>query len=430
MPVIDLKSGLFDAVETMLDLPQTSLDYQTELDGLSMVSVGDPVVLQMSASLIRISQVLEVWEGGNPVNIPYELRVSGVGIKPVKTLDGLWAAINNGLATGELNQVQILRDGAAVLDLTLDAGGYVLSSGAQSVHLNGQLPLTFTQFYDLGGLLVDLTGIQYLTNVTRNELFTKLGSYGVTGLSVMNGADTMFGFQLLADRASLTLNGVTVALDGTFPGDLGEEVKLLWQMWRQLAKTGMIDVTLLDNFDVTALSVTGPAGQVLASMANPLDGTSPVWRMDGRTMDEVVVGNLWDDRINGAAGAVASAVAGLGGNDWLNGGSSRDMLFGGTGGDRLFGGLGADRLNGGAGRDVLNGGAQADVFVFTAGAGVDTIADFQAGVDRIEIRAANSLADLTFTDIGSGVRIDFRAMQLTVLNIEVDQLRVTDSFVF
>jgi len=136
------------------------------------------------------------------------------------------------------------------------------------------------------------------------------------------------------------------------------------------------------------------------------------------------------ETIRGTTGAVISALAGLGGDDWLYGGSSTDLLYGGTGNDLLDGGLGADRLNGGAGRDVLRGGAQGDVFVFTPGAGTDTIVDFQAGLDRIEIRAASRLSNLTFTDLGDDVRINFGATRMIVENIEIDQLRVADNFIF
>jgi Ca2+-binding RTX toxin-like protein len=432
MPVINLKSGVFDALENAATLPQVELDHQQALDTLSDgFAVGDPVVLQLSASLIRVSQVFEEWTGSGFANTTFEMRISGAGIKPVKTLDALLAAIDNGLATGALNQMQILRAGVAVLELTLDGDGYVLSSGALAVHLDGQLPLTFTQFYDLGGLLNDLANVQSLSAGDRNALFDKLGAYAVTGLSVLDGADVLFGFEVLATSASLTVNGLTISLTGTFPGDLGEEMKLLYQMNKQLEASGTIDVDLLSNFDVTGLTITDARGAVMGQMANPLDGTPVAWRMDGKSVDEVVVGSMDNDRfVSGAPGAVKSAVAGLGGNDWLYGGSSKDMLYGGGGRDQLFGGVGADKLMGGAGRDVLTGGAQADVFVFTAGSGSDVITDFQAGLDQIEIRAANLLSDLTFTDTGRNVRIEYRATVIIVEDIEVDQLRVEDNFIF
>ena len=45
-------------------------------------------------------------------------------------------------------------------------------------------------------------------------------------------------------------------------------------------------------------------------------------------------------------------------------------------------------LSGGAGRDALFGGAGADVFIFGPGSGHDTVADFEAGIDRVRLEDA------------------------------------------
>jgi len=60
-----------------------------------------------------------------------------------------------------------------------------------------------------------------------------------------------------------------------------------------------------------------------------------------------------------------------------------DSLFGGAGDDVLDGGAGADRLEGGGGVDALTGGSGADRFVFVPGDGIDRIADFAPGEDRL-----------------------------------------------
>ncbi len=62
---------------------------------------------------------------------------------------------------------------------------------------------------------------------------------------------------------------------------------------------------------------------------------------------------------------------------WLFGGHGRDLLVSGSGDDHLIGGRGADHLLGGAGRDT---------FVFNdVGGRVDTIEDFQTGIDKLDI---------------------------------------------
>ncbi len=69
-----------------------------------------------------------------------------------------------------------------------------------------------------------------------------------------------------------------------------------------------------------------------------------------------------------------------------------------AGNDTLLGGAGRDRLFGGLGADAPYGGADADVFVYTDvaqsyGSSFDTIFDFDASQDRIDLSAidANSV---------------------------------------
>jgi Ca2+-binding RTX toxin-like protein len=106
------------------------------------------------------------------------------------------------------------------------------------------------------------------------------------------------------------------------------------------------------------------------------------------------------------------------GGDVLRGDAGNDTLRGGGGNDLLAGGAGNDVLEGGTGADTLQGGAGADRFVFgaldaRARAPVydtqgDVVADFQDGVDHIDLSAfahrlpgvaTDVLADTGFTDL-------------------------------
>ncbi len=81
------------------------------------------------------------------------------------------------------------------------------------------------------------------------------------------------------------------------------------------------------------------------------------------------------------------------GNEFANtivGNNGANLLVGGAGADRLEGNGGNDTLDGGADQDVLVGGAGADIFRFSAASDsavgfADTIADFQTGIDRIDL---------------------------------------------
>ncbi len=82
----------------------------------------------------------------------------------------------------------------------------------------------------------------------------------------------------------------------------------------------------------------------------------------------------------------------LGGNEFDNtvfGATGNDVLMGGAGQDKLYGRDGADTLSGGAGNDRLEGDAGADVFLFDSEfqsvVNIDTVADFEIGIDRIHL---------------------------------------------
>ena len=127
-------------------------------------------------------------------------------------------------------------------------------------------------------------------------------------------------------------------------------------------------------------------------------------------------------------------IYGRNGNDYIEGFAGNDTLAGNAGNDALAGGLGNDRLIGGAGNDVLAGGAGLDTFVFAAGFGRDSIADFQAGQDMLEIDDAifATVADLmahTANDGFGNVIITANANDvITVENLtkEILQQHLTD----
>jgi hypothetical protein len=123
-------------------------------------------------------------------------------------------------------------------------------------------------------------------------------------------------------------------------------------------------------------------------------------QLDGGSGDDVLAGGLMNDRLFGRTGN--DQLNGNEGNDKLYGQSGADLLHGDDGDDRLFGQIGADILHGDAGNDYLVGGADNDILlgglgddrlVGEAGAdtfkmdglGHDTILDFQAGEDTIDL---------------------------------------------
>jgi Ca2+-binding RTX toxin-like protein len=78
-------------------------------------------------------------------------------------------------------------------------------------------------------------------------------------------------------------------------------------------------------------------------------------------------------------------------HDTIIGNATSNTLNGGAGNDQIVGNAGSDVLIGGAGDDILTGDQHgifdSDTFVFRRGEGVDTITDFQEGIDKIDLTA-------------------------------------------
>jgi VCBS repeat-containing protein len=83
---------------------------------------------------------------------------------------------------------------------------------------------------------------------------------------------------------------------------------------------------------------------------------------------------------------------------------ANDVLVVGTGGDDILIGNDLDNVvNGGAGNDMLTGGLGDDTFVFILGDGVDTVTDFEDGLDLVDVSSFGfaSVDDLIFTQDGT-----------------------------
>jgi Ca2+-binding RTX toxin-like protein len=108
-----------------------------------------------------------------------------------------------------------------------------------------------------------------------------------------------------------------------------------------------------------------------------------------------------DGRFTVLAGAGADILAGGAQADYLAGGAGADQLYGLSGNDTLVGGAGADTLRGGGGRDMFQFAAVTD----STAAVRDTIVDFVAGTDRIDLWQIDAVAGTggneAFTFIGA-----------------------------
>lgn len=108
--------------------------------------------------------------------------------------------------------------------------------------------------------------------------------------------------------------------------------------------------------------------------------------LSGGMDNDLLFGGAGNDTLAGDAGA--DLLDGGAGNDLLDGGADDDTLDGKSGDDLLLGGAGDDELIGGVGSDTLIGGSGSDIYLFSLGAGADTIdnTDASNGMDTIEFQ--------------------------------------------
>ena len=102
--------------------------------------------------------------------------------------------------------------------------------------------------------------------------------------------------------------------------------------------------------------------------------------------------------------------SGPSGNDEVHGGAGDDRFYGAGGDDTFYGDEGSDTLNGGAGNDTFTGGAGADLIELNFGDGIDTMTDFEDGLDIIDLSETGlAFGDLTISDAADGVHITYES---------------------
>ena len=231
-----------------------------------------------------------------------------------------------------------------------------------------------------------------------------------------------------------------------------------------------------DSIEAFTLSAAADAfaGGTTGEFVRGLGGDDVI---DGRGGNDTILGDGGNDVVSGGEGA--DRLTGGAGDDMLFGGVGNDVLFGGAGADALdggegrdvafygtasaavgvnvaggpgagegagdtfanvevfrlsgfddvfvgssavetvFGGAGADTLDGGAGNDLLFGEAGGDAFAFATGHGIDAVADFTRGDDRIDLvrTTASDFDDLLIIDVADS----------SVVAIDVDGNGVADN---
>ena len=205
----------------------------------------------------------------------------------------------------------------------------------------------------------------------------------------------------------------------------------------ELLEIQVNNVTIVGDLEFRETTATTTIEVVGSDLSNELE-TVTVEIVSGFEGDiRVVTGTSLDDVLAGAQG-----------NDSLAGGDGNDILFANGGGeDTLLGGSGDDILvgdnsrpfvaqeaviaglrdlsilNGGEGNDILIGGIGQDEFVLEAGQGIDTIFNYQQGIDTISLRNG-SPDELQIVPVFGGSQIELAATG-EILAISTNPIELT-----
>jgi VCBS repeat-containing protein len=300
-----------------------------------------------------------------------------------------------------------------------DTADYSQQSDPVYVDLRSQMG-----FVDRGHGLVltdQMNSIENVTGGSGND--TLIGDDGANRLAGGGGSDALYG---LGGDDTFVGGSATSGQDQDWGGDGSDTVDYSGQGGAVhvdlRAQAGWVDrgsgFVLTDQMNSIENAIGGSGGDTLV-------GDGGANRLDGQGGSDLLYGLGGDDVLMGGAAAAGSfnQLWGGDGSDtasyafaatavyadlnvqagWVSGGNgtlvlndtynSIENLSGGAAADVLIGDGNSNVLQGGAGADVLYGGGGADRFVYASASdsslttGYDTIADFQTGVDTLDLSA-------------------------------------------
>ena len=269
-------------------------------------------------------------------------------------------------------------------------------------------------------------GDDVITIANNNGVVTVSGlasTVTITGFEAANdrivinglGGDDVIEASGLGTAMQLTENGgdgndvlIGSAGNDTLTGGAGDDV-LIGGAGQDTLDGGPGDNILIQDARVGALAPSDPqTGQPTEFAGTDGNDQIKVGLVNGGVQ---ITGLASPVSFDSASAPNAIAITGGAGDDIIDASTmtSPSMQF------ILIGGAGNDMLHGGQGNDLLLGGAGSDRFQFSGLNGTDRIADFQQGVDKIDITgygaALGSFSDLAghIAQVGADVQVDLGA---------------------
>ena len=323
-------------------------------------------------------------------------------------------------ATGTISHaISVVKNGQTYVIAASDEGNeiavYLVDEGTGALTYNGGTGAS------LGLGLNDITGLETVT--VDGATYVIVAASGSSSISVLeidsSGAlspvehlidsttDSRFGNVTALE--TVTVNGTTYVIAGG--GDDGINLFTLLPDGRLVHLEAIADTTALGFDNVQAISAVVVGGEIQVFVTAQGDGGITQMVIATDEIGETWVGEVGQDSHTGTA--------------------RDDILDGGLGNDTLSGGAGRDILVDGYGQDRLSGGAGADIFVLTYDGDTDTILDFTAGEDQLDLTAFFQLYDTSQIQVSStswGATLVYRDETIHIYSSTGLPLSSTDIF--
>jgi microcystin-dependent protein len=302
------------------------------------------------------------------------------------------------ILTGTIGTNQSLTGNAGANTITGSSGNDMLDGSIGADSLNGGAGNDTYIVDDIGDSITDVSGTDTVQSGITYTLAAGLENLTLTGNTAIDGTGNAADNIIIGNSGVNTLAGldgndsITAAGGNDFvAGGDGNDTLVGGTGVQILSGDAGMD-TIVFNFD--DWYVNGGAGLD----TGVLDSTNGYLIDMNLFSFERFVGGSGSDQIQTSGshfmevdgGAGNDVILGTSQGDLLRGGDDSDLIVGYGGNDAIAGENGNDRMDGGAGNDVITGGAGSDAFAFGVfgAANYDTITDFVAGVDHIELNPA------------------------------------------
>lgn len=375
------------------------------------VAIGSDVANQITGS--SSADTLEGGAGADTINGGFgndfaTYRSSSNGVVVTLRDDTVQVAQIGGDAQGDvLISIEHL-EGSAFSDiLTGNKGANILVGGAGNDVLDGGAGNDWADYRSATtGVQIDLRRDVQVGGDAQGDVFISIE--GIRGSAfndtlIGNDADNLFDGAAGADAINglggidtvtyaTSAAGVKVSLRGGQTGSGGDAEGDTWFNIENVIGSSHADSFESGSERGVVYFFDGGNGQDVITFENAGSGATVNLSITAEQRTGTGNGQV---RLNDIEGAIGSNFG-----DSLTGNASGNALSGGAGHDTLVGGGGEDTLTGGTGNDVLTGDGlnlrteqyRQDTFVFVAGGGNDTIADFGLGTgvqarDKLDFKA-------------------------------------------